>query len=82
MNDSDNVIPLNPTPSFVVAESANEAIANLTMFCERLDEGINHAVAVLVSMEARLRRLELAQNRAERGRAGAILDLRGEGIKR
>lgn len=76
----DNVIPLRapavelPSDGQPPAEfSTVESIANLTAYCERLDEGITCATNVLINLETRLRRLELLQNAAERAKAKPVI---------
>lgn len=71
MSEDDNVVSFPraegaPESVDALAQAAERMVADLTAFCERLDEGLQHVAKVLVGMDARLRRLELAHNKAER----------------
>lgn len=46
-----------------------EVVQNLMAYCERLEEGMQHISQVLIGMDSRLRKLELAHNKAEREKA-------------
>lgn len=73
MSDEENVVtfrpPQVPSAAAPITRSEQElcdVVQNLMTYCERLEEGLQHASQVLVAMDTRLRRLELAHNKAER----------------
>jgi hypothetical protein len=65
---------------FKPAGADADTIANLLVFCERMDEALRHTAAALLALDTRMRRLELAYNKAAREKAGALVDMRGERI--
>lgn len=82
----DNVVPLRPAPQApcdVGDAASDDAIGQLMAFCERLDEGLNHITSVLINVDVRLRRLELAVNKAEREKVtkSAIYNGQGERVR-
>jgi hypothetical protein len=78
----DNVVPLRPVaqaPCDVGGAVPDDVAGQLTAFCERLDEGLNHVTSVLINVDARLRRLELALNKSERERVTKTAIYNGSG---
>lgn len=74
----DNVVTLRPVieaPADVEPSSAEQRMTldNLVAFCERLNEGLQHVASVLVQTDARLRRLELAQNKVAREKPKPVI---------
>lgn len=86
MSEEENVVtfrpPLRavdgPMPS-LVEDEIKALVSNLTTFCERLEEGMNHVSKVLVAMDSRLRKLELAHNKAEREKTPKNVIYNGHG---
>lgn len=81
--DGDNIVSLKQRPAAtpLVSDDAAESgtLANLLEFCERLDQGMKLMIETVVAMEKRIRRLELAQQRAEAAKPKpVILDARGK----
>lgn len=59
-------------------ESEPVVIANLTAFCERLDEGMKLIAEVMAGFERRLHKLEFAAAKAERDKPKPVIyDVRG-----
>lgn len=91
MSETDNVVEfqraaeaLDTGPGGVaktLAEVDPDVLVNLMNFCARVEEGMQLFTAGLVAMESRIKRLELAHSKAERAKAGALLDARGERLK-
>jgi hypothetical protein len=75
----DNVVTM-PVRMFKPAGADADTIANLLVFCERMDEALRHTAAALVALDTRIRRLELAYSKAAREKAGVLVDVRGERI--
>lgn len=85
MGDDENVIPLRPAepPAAPQPDSGEpKSIEQLTAFCERVEEGLQYMTTVLVGLESRLRRLELAWNKAEKQKlqATAIYNPQGDRV--
>ena len=80
VNDNVVKLPLQPAPPVSFKPSDEETITNLLAFCERLEEGMKHLATIVVGLDTRMRRLELAHNKAAREKAGALVDVRGERI--
>jgi hypothetical protein len=82
----DNVVPLRPMPQppcDVGVTVPDDVAGQLMAFCERLNEGLNHVTSVLINVDARLRRLELALNKIEREKVtkSAIYNGQGERVR-
>lgn len=79
----DKIVSLRPAPPSETAAQpasvADQTLANLTAFCERVHEGMEHLTAALVQMDARLRRIELAHNKAEREKLQKTAIFNGHG---
>lgn len=84
MNEPDNVVALSvkPAPVPAVPQVDPDVLVNLMNFCTRVEEGLQHMTAALVAMESRVHRLELAQRKAERAKAGVLLNAQGGKIER
>jgi len=78
---TDNVVPLKPsTAQHKLDEKTLEACVAT---CERVSEALDHVAKVLVGLDLRLRKLELAHNKAEREKVTktAIYNGHGERIR-
>lgn len=80
--DIDKVLAFKPRLTVLECAAAPEAdrptaapdpLEHLTAFCERLEQGLQYMTKVVVAMDVRLRRLELAQNRTEREKAKPVI---------
>jgi hypothetical protein len=71
MSEDENVVTFRPPLLRPVEADAGETeisdtLTNLVNYCERLEEGMKHFATIVVAMDSRVRRLELALNKAER----------------
>lgn len=75
-DEKDNVVslrPESPAPDFSIPPGAEPDMADLISLCERLDEGMKYITGVLVQLDTRVRRLELAHNKAEREKPKPVI---------
>ena len=76
-----NVVTLRPeaeNPNFALPAAAEPSRADMMALLARMDEGLQYAASVLVQLDTRVRRLELAQNKADREKAKPVI-LNSEG---
>jgi hypothetical protein len=60
---------------------ADPTVTNLVKFCEQLDQGMKLMIGALTQIDHRVKRLELAQQRAEANKAKpVIVDQRGNRV--
>lgn len=82
MDDDANVVTLHPAaPKAAPQPSADDtkSVEQLIAFCERVEEGLQHVTTVLVGLESRLRRLELAWAKAEKQKLQSTAIYNGQG---
>lgn len=77
---SPNVVALRPGPVAATPPPCEDpALANVLTFCEQMQEGLSHVTAALISLESRIKRLELAAAKAEKQKLASVAIYDGHG---
>ena len=82
MSDEDKIVTLRPAPppaAPMPPDDEQKSVVQLISFCERVEEGLQHVTTVLVGLESRLRRLELAWAKAEKQKLQSTAIYNGQG---